>query len=153
MGAFRSTVLILTLAAALSACEKKPGGQVAAVVDGQEITDQDLRTEAVAENLKSKADFDAAAPNMVAKLVDRTVLSSYARKNNLDRGPRVRRAPAPDGGEPPRYLALRKLVGNIPSPTPAEVDRFIAENPLMFSQRQRLTLDQFRFNTGRHRPD
>ena len=147
MGAFRSTVVILTLAAALSACDKKPGGQVAAVVDGQEITDQDLRTEAVAENLKSKADFDAAAPNMVAKLVDRTVLSSYARKNNLDRGPEyvARRRQMEESLL--AYLALRKLVGNIPSPTPAEVDRFIAENPLMFSQRQRLTLDQFRFKT------
>jgi len=147
MATFRSTVVILTVAAALCACNKKPGGQVAAVVDGQEITDQDLRTEAVAENLKSKADFAAAAPMMVEKLVDRTVLSDYARKNNLDRGPEyvARRRQMEENLL--AYLAVRKLVGNIPSPTSAEVDRFIAENPLMFSQRQRLTLDQFRFKT------
>src|SRR4051794_17376243 len=148
MARLHSTVIILTLAAAtLSGCNKKPGGQVAAVVDGQEITDQDLRTEAVSQNLKSKTEFDAAAPTIVQRLVDRTVLSDYARKNNLDRGPEfvARRRQMEESLL--AYLALRKLVGTVPAPGSAEVNRFIAENPLMFSQRRRLTLDQIHFKT------
>jgi peptidyl-prolyl cis-trans isomerase C len=147
MAGFRKAVTILALAAAIVACNKKAGGQVAAVVDGQEITDQDLRTEAVTENLKSKADFDAAAPTMVQKLVDRAVLSGYARKNNLDRGPEYVARRRQMEETLLAYLGLRKLIGTIPSPSEAEVSRFIDENPLMFSQRQRLTLDQFRFKT------
>ena len=111
MAGIRNTVVILTVAAALTACNKKPGGQVAAVVNGQEITQQDLRTEAVSQNLKSKAEFDAAAPGMVQRLVDRTVLSDYARKNNLDRGPEfvARRRQMEESLL--AYLALRKLIG------------------------------------------
>jgi hypothetical protein len=43
------------------------------------------------------------------------------------------------------HLALRKLVGNFERPTPADARVFIAQNPLAFAQRQRLSLEQIRF--------
>src|SRR3954468_1079301 len=147
--AFRSQgaamALAIMSAGLLSACNKEPGGQVVAVVDDQEITQQDVRAEAAANNITNKAALEAATPGIVGRLVDRTVLSDYARDNNLDRGPEyvARRRQMEESLL--AYLALRKLVGNLEQPTKAEARSYIAANPITFSQRQRLTLDQVRF--------
>jgi EpsD family peptidyl-prolyl cis-trans isomerase len=129
----------------MSACNKEPGGQVVAVVDDQEITQQDVRAEAAANNITNKAALEEATAGIVRRLVDRTVLSDYARDNNLDRGPEYvgRRRQMEESLL--AYLALRKLVGNLDQPTPGEARSYIAANPLTFAQRQRLTLDQVRF--------
>ena len=129
----------------ISGCNKEPGGQVVAVVDDQEITLQDVRAQATAENITNKAALDAATPAIVQRLVDRSVLSDYARENNLDRGPEyvARRRQMEESLL--AYLALRKLVGNLDQPTAAEARAYIAANPLSFAQRQRLALDQIRF--------
>jgi EpsD family peptidyl-prolyl cis-trans isomerase len=132
-------------AAALGGCNKHPGGQVVAVVDGVEITQQDVRAQAASENISNKAALEKATPAIVQRLVDRTILSDYARKNNLDRGPEYLARRRQLDETLLAYLALRKLVGNVQPPTAAEARAYVAANPLTFPQRQRLSLEQIRF--------
>lgn len=132
----------------LSGCDKAPGGQVVAVVDGHEITQQDVRAQALSEKITTKPALDAAAPRIVQQLVNRTVLSDYARENHLDRGPEyiARRRQLEETLL--SYLALRKLVGKLDTPAPADVKAYVAANPLMFARRERLNLDQIQFPTA-----
>ena len=142
-GAVALAAIILTV----SGCEKKAGGQVVAVVNQEELTQQDMRAPATAENITSKAAFDVAAPALVNRLVDRSLLADYARNSNLDRGPEyvARRRQMEESLL--AYLGLRKIIGKLPDPTPVEAGAYVAANPLMFSGRQRLILDQLRFAT------
>src|SRR4051812_31962541 len=132
----RSAAVALMIGASLlMGCQKKPGGQVVAVVGGHEITFQDVQAQAASENI-NKAALDAARPRIVQQLVDRTILADYARDNHLDRGPEYVARRRQMDETLLAYLAFRKLVGNLSSPTAAEAKSYIAANPLMFNQRE-----------------
>lgn len=138
---------ILTSALTIGACDKKPGGQVVAVVNGHEITQQELRVEASSTNIPNKAAFDAAAPTILQRIVDRTLLADYARKQDLDRGPEYVARRRQMEETLLAALGLRKLVGTRKDPATSQVEGFIVANPTMFAQRQRFALDQLRFPT------
>lgn len=131
----------------LTGCGKEPGGQVVAVVGNDEITQQDVRAQAVAENITEKAALDAATPAIVRRLVDRTVLSNYAREIKLDRGPEYVARRRQMEETMLAYLALRKLLGEMKPPGQPDIEAFIVANPMMFEQRTRLSLDQIRVAT------
>jgi EpsD family peptidyl-prolyl cis-trans isomerase len=137
--------LLMFAAFFLAGCQKEPGGQVVAVVGDQEITQQDVRAQAAAEKITNKAALEAATPAIVQRLVDRSLLTGYARDNKLDRGPEyiARRRQLEESLL--AYLGLRKLVGNLDSPTSAEAKAYVAANPWTFANRERLSLDQIRF--------
>lgn len=132
---------------ALGACSKKPGGQVVAVVNNQEITQQELKAEAQTAPQPAGEDPQVANAALLQRVVDRNLLADYAREQGLDRGPEyvarrrlVEQALLVE-------LALRKLAGTQADPTPAEAQAFVAANPTLYAQRQKLTLDQVRFVT------
>ncbi len=137
----------LVLVAGIVGCDKKPGGQVAAVVDNVEITQQELRAEAEGMRQQPGQDAQAARAPILQRIIDRNLLAGYARKEGLDRGPefvarrrQIEEALLAD-------LAVRKLVGAQPTPTAAQVRDYVAKNPTLFAGRQRLDLDQLRFAT------
>lgn len=144
----RMPVHALLLAASvlvLAGCDKKPTGQVVAVVNDEEITQQELNGELATLNLPKDRIPENARDTLLERLVDRNLLADYARENDLDKSPEFvamrRRMEQTLLSE----LAMRKLVGQPKQPTPAEVQKFIAQNPLMFAQRQRLLVDSVRF--------
>ncbi len=130
---------------ALSACSKQPGGQVVAVINNEEITQQELRAEAQLAQVPPSQDIQAVAPALVERVIERNLLAGYARDQGLDRGPEyvVRRRQLEQTLL--ATLAIRKLSGTPPKPSPAEVQKFIADRPTIFARRERLTLDQIRF--------
>jgi len=135
----------VTLALLTSACsffEKKPGGQVVAVVNGEEITQQDLNAELGNAQIPSGADRNRILAQVLQRVIDRKLLVQRAKEQGLDKSPdylgQLRRMQD--------ELAISMLSSNasksIPLPDQASIDAFIAAHPAAFSERKRYTLDQ-----------
>lgn len=139
--------LSLVALATLAACDKKAGGQVVAVVNSEEVTQQELRAEAEANGAQAGTDFQKIAPAMLDRVIQRNLLADYARKQGLDRGPDFVARRRQLEQSLLATLALRKLAGTPTTPTPADVQKFIADNSTLFAGRQKLTLDQVGFPT------
>ncbi len=141
-----SIALASVLALLLAACDKKPGGQVVAVVSAQEITQQELLAEAEANNVPPQ-NFKGASAALLERIVQRDLLANYAREQGLDRNAEyVTRRRALEQTLL-SSLALRKILGTPAKPAPQEVQAFVAANPTIFAQRAKLELDQVRFPT------
>jgi peptidyl-prolyl cis-trans isomerase C len=134
--------------ALLAGCNKQPGGQVVAVVNNDDVTVQELNAEAQAAQLPAASVNDKqAVAALLQRVIDRNLLADYAKREGLDRGPdfvarkrQMEQALLAD-------LAVRKLTGGSTNPSSAEVSAYIASNPLLFAERQKLALDQIRFPT------
>ena len=138
----------LGIAVLLGACQKTTGGQVAAVVNDDEITQQEVRLEAEGQGAAGNAALPAAArAGLVQRIVERNLLAGYARREGLDKGPEyvLRRRQLEQTLL--ATLAARKLAGTPTAPTQADVRAYIERNPTFFAKRERLTLDQIRFAT------
>lgn len=131
----------------LSGCEKKPGGQVIAVVNSEEITQPEIRAEAAAAGVSPTQDFQSYAPVVLERVIERNLLADYARKQGLDRGPEYVARRRQLEQSLLATLALQKLTGAQNAPSAADVTAFINKNPAVFANRERLTLDQIRFAT------
>ena len=110
----------------------EPTGQVVAVVNGQEITVQDLQAEA--RGVKSNGDPRSLLPVVVA----RTLLAQGAHRQNLDRYPGF---PSDVTRLKQDYLADKMLAATIrpaPPPSDADVRSFMDSHPLLFADRQAL---------------
>lgn len=131
----------------LGGCGKKPGGQVVAVVNSEEITQQELRAEADAAGVPPGQDVAVYAPAILDRIIQRNLLASYAHDQGLDRGPEyvARRRQLEQALL--ANLSLRKIAEPAGSPSAAEVQAFIAQNPALYARREKLTLDQVRFPT------
>lgn len=131
--------------ALLGGCSKKPGGQVAAVVNSEDITQQELRTEAEAAGVQPGQDFQSYAPAMLDRVIQRNLLADYAKDKNLDRGPEFVARRRQMEQALLANLAMKQIVTSLGAPSPADVKKFIADNPALYANRQKLTLDQVRF--------
>jgi EpsD family peptidyl-prolyl cis-trans isomerase len=141
------TLSALVSIAVLGGCDKKPGGQVVAVVDNEEITQQELRVEAETQvpGLPAGPLPEALSEAALQRVIDRNLLAQFARDQGLDRGPEYVARRRQLDQTLLATLAMRKLSGTPTAPTPAEVQQYINANPTLFAQRQRLNLDQIRF--------
>lgn len=140
-GASSALVIGLLL---LAGCDKQPGGQVVAVVGNEEVTLRELQAEARTSARVTGPEAEAANAAALRRLVDRNVLSDYARAEGLDRLPEYVERRRNFDQTLLAALAIRKLVGQPPKPSDAETQAFIAANPTLFAGRQRLDLDQIR---------
>lgn len=137
----------LAIVAMLTGCSKQPGGQVVAVVNNQDITQQELQAQAVSDGIPSNTNFKAVAPGILERVIQRNLLADYARDQGLDRSPgfvarrRLMEQTMLAG------MALEKLAGQQPAPTPAQINAYITANPTLFAKREELVLDQLRFAT------
>jgi EpsD family peptidyl-prolyl cis-trans isomerase len=84
---------------------------------------------------------------LIGRVVDRNLLAEFARAEGLDRAPEYVARRRQLEKNLLATLALQKLASNLPEPTAADIDQFIAKNPTAFAQRQVLALDQVRFPT------
>ncbi|CAN5288051.1 hypothetical protein BH11PSE5_BH11PSE5_10710 [soil metagenome] len=144
----RKSKFIVGTAAALlllGGCQKKVGGQVVAVVNGEEITQQELNAELQGANVPPGADKNQVMAQVLQSIVERKLLAQQARSLGLDQSPAylegVRRAQDTLAVS----LLAEKTMKTIALPDSAAVGRYIAENPTMFSGRKRYSLDQIIF--------
>ena len=129
----------------LSGCEKKVGGQVVAVVNGQEITQQELNAELNGQQLPQGAERKTVMAQLLQRIVDRKLLVSKAKEQGLDKSPaylaQIQRAQD--------AVLIDMLASNVakgvPVPDAAAATQFMAKNPSMFAERKRYQLDQLSF--------
>jgi len=129
----------------VSGCQKKVGGQVVAIVNGEEITQQELNAELQGAQIPATANKNEVMAQILQRIVDRRLLVQAAKAQSLDQSPayldQVRRAQDALIVD----LLARKVSKNISLPEGDAVGRFIASNPTMFRERKRFVLDQIIF--------
>ena len=129
----------------VTGCQKKVGGQVVAVVNGEEITQQDVNAELQGASVPPTADKKAVTNQIIQRIVDRTLLVQKAKAEGLDKSPtyleQVRHAQD--------AIAVNLLEGKaakgVALPDSNAIDTFIAGNPSLFAGRKVYKLDQLVF--------
>lgn len=131
----------------LGACEAKPEGQVAAVVDGEEVTLTELNAELANARIPDNVDKKLVQRQALQRIIERKLLASAARKEGLDQSPDfiVRRQALEDSLLV--QLLSQKVARGIKVPTNVDTDKFMAANPGMFANRVIYAVDQIRFAT------
>lgn len=135
-----ATVLLAT-----GGCTKKVGGQVVAIVNGQEITQQELNAELNGAVIPAGANRNAIMAQLLQRVIDRKLLVAKASKEGLDQSPaylaQVERAK--DG------ILINLMAGNamksVPLPDSQAASKFMADNPSLFAGRKRYQLEQIAF--------
>ena len=129
----------------VAGCGKEATGQVAAVVNGEEITLQEINAELGSTAIPEGVDKKAVQQAAHQRIVERRLLAQAARDDELDKTPdyllRERQL---------RDALLVQLMGQraeraLKVPGQQEIDKFIADNPVMFGNRKQLIVDRIQF--------
>jgi peptidyl-prolyl cis-trans isomerase C len=141
------SVLLGSVALVAGCAKKTPAGQVAAVVNGEEVTLGELNTELAAANVPPSADKQTVQRAILQRVVERKLLVAAAHDNGLDQTPEflAQKRRADELMLVQAYA--RKQLTAVPVPSQAEVDKFMADNAGAFSGREQWVLDQIRFAT------
>lgn len=128
----------------VAACDKKPEGQVVAVVDGNEITAQEVNGELGAA--AAQGEPDQQTRNLALnRLIDRRLLAEAAREDGLEDSPEyILRRRSMEENLLVQMMG-EKLSRDNKQPTAQQIDQLIAENPQAFADRTIFALDQIVF--------
>lgn len=133
------------VALSLAACDKEATGQVAAVVNGEEITLQEINAELGSTPIPDGIDKKVVQQAALQRIVERRLLAQAARDDEIDKTPdyllRERQL---------RDALLVQLMSQraeraLKVPGEQEIDKFIADNPVMFGERKILAVDRIQF--------
>ncbi len=129
----------------LAACKQEATGQVAAVVNGEEITLQELNAEIGTANLPPNVDRKAIQQQALQKVIERRLLAQAAKDDGIDKGQDflIKQRQVND-------TLLVQLMGQkagqaIRVPTTAQIDKFMADHPEMFAGRKVYSMDRLQF--------
>jgi peptidyl-prolyl cis-trans isomerase C len=130
----------------LQSCGGAPTGQVVAVVNGEEITQQELNAEISELPTPPIGDKQTVRKQVLQQIIERRLLSQVAKEEGLDRDPsyivRERRM---------KEQLLVQMYGKKSAdttriPDAAAVQKYLQDNPGMFSQRTQYLVDQIVFS-------
>lgn len=141
----RSLAAMALILFSVQACGKEATGQVAAVVNGDEITLQEINAETGSTRIPDGVDKKVVQQAALQRIIERRLLAQAAETDGL--------------GKTPEYLLrerqlrdalLVQLMGQKTErsqkvPDQQEIDKFIAENPVMFSNRKIFAVDRIQF--------
>lgn len=129
----------------LAGCDKEPEGQVAAVVNGEEITLQEINAEVGDAKIPEGIDKEVIQKAALSRIVERRLLAQSAREEDLDKTPEylIRSRQLEDS-------LLVQLLGKRAErtfrvPDQQAVDKYMSENPSMFAGRTIYTIDRIQF--------
>lgn len=144
--------LLLGAVISLPACgkedhaEKKLGkGQVIASVNGKDITIYELGAELQGVSLPSGEDRKPIEQAALQRIIDRKILADIARERKLDKTPQYLLQSRRNDELLLANLLQGDVGSKIPDPSSEDVEKFISDNPLMFSGRKLIVLDQIQF--------
>ena len=126
-------------------CQKHVGGQVVAVVNGEEITQQEFNAELGNAAPAANADKQAVMREVLQHMVERKLLVQQAKADGIDRSPEYLNQVMRMQDELAVRLLAAKLSKTISVPDNAAVTKFIAANPTMFDGRKVFALDEIVF--------
>ena len=131
---------------AISACSSEPTGQVVAVVNGEEITQQELNAEIAELPAPPVGDKEAIRRQILQQIIDRRLMAQVAKEDGLDRDPmyviRERRLKE----ELLVQMYGVKTADTVRVPDASSVKKYLADNPGKFSQRTAYLVDQISFD-------
>lgn len=130
---------------ALSGCKREATGQVAAVVNGDEITLAELNQEIGQGELPANVDKKAVQRAALQKIIDRRLVAQVARDEGIDKQPEFlakRRQ-----GEELLLIQMfgQKLNRTARVPDAGAINKYMADHPNMFAQRTLLKVDRIQF--------
>lgn len=136
---FLASVLIAAAVTAAS-CGKpdagKASGQIAAKVNGEEISVHQINSAIAGGNAVASEPFKQAAARVLERIIDEELLVQQAFAAKLDRDPQVMRAIE---GAKRRILAqayIDRAATAAPSENPEDIGKFYRENPGLFERRR-----------------
>jgi len=133
-------------AALLASCHKgAPEGQVAATVNGDEVTLQELNTEIQASNIPPNMDKKVAQQQALQHIIDRKLLLGAARDKKIDKSPEFLAQKQRADELLLAQTYAKQQLSAVPVPTDGDIQKFMADHPNAFSNREALQLDQIRF--------
>ena len=132
----------------VSACGSKaqaPAGQVAATVDGEEVTLQEVNTEVQAGNFPATIDKKLAQQVALQRVIDRKMVIKAAAEKGLDKTPEYLSQKRRDDELLLAQVYARQQLAAVPVPTDSDITKFMSEHSNAFGKREQLTFDQIRF--------
>lgn len=129
----------------LSGCQKEATGQVAAVVNDEEVTLQEINAELGRAQIPEGVDKQQVQQSALQRIVERRLLAQAAREDGLDKTPEflIRRRQLEDALLV--QLLGEKLARTTSVPEGPAVDAFMRQNPAVFGARAILTVDRIQF--------
>ena len=129
----------------LSGCQKEATGQVAAVVNDEEVTLQEINTELGRVQIPEGVDKKQVQQGALQRIVERRLLAQAAREDGLDKTPEflIRRRQLEDALLV--QLLGEKLGRTTSVPEGSAVEAFMRQNPAVFGGRAILTVDRIQF--------
>ena len=136
--------LTLLTAACTDGEKKKPLTQVAAKVNGEEISIHQLNAVIAREGFAAGADSSDFNRRVLERLIDQQVLVSQAEEAKLDRDPNVLLRLDMARREILSQAFLDKQLAGLSQPTPGDVHTYYQSNPDLFSERRIYDLQEIR---------
>jgi EpsD family peptidyl-prolyl cis-trans isomerase len=126
-------------------CEREATGQVAAVVNGEEITLQEINAELANSGVPAEADKEEVQKAALQRIVDRRLMAQAARDDGLDQDPEflLRRRQLEDALLV--QLLGKKLDRTTAVPNDQAIDAYIKEQPALFADRTIFAIDRIQF--------
>ncbi|HEY1124022.1 MAG TPA: EpsD family peptidyl-prolyl cis-trans isomerase [Sphingobium sp.] len=141
-----SLIALTSLSLALAGCQKKAEGQVVAVVNGEEITSNELNAEIAELNVPANADKTRVRAEVLQTMVKRRLLAQTAKDSGLDRDPTYVSQERRMKEQLLVSMYAKKTSDTVAVPDSAKVDQYIASHPTLFGGRTRYKLDQIVFD-------
>jgi EpsD family peptidyl-prolyl cis-trans isomerase len=141
-----SLIALTSLSLALAGCQKKAEGQVVAVVNGEEITLNELNGEIADLNLPAAADKTKVRAQVLEQMVNRRLLAQSAKDAGLDRDPTYINQERRLKEQLLVQMYGKKAFDTVAVPDATKVDQYIATHPNLFAGRVRYRLDQILFD-------
>nr|WP_047166961.1 SurA N-terminal domain-containing protein [Sphingomonas sp. Y57] len=129
----------------VSGCHKEPKGQILAIVNGEEISLQELNAELQGTRVPDSVDRDKLRKQVLQRLIDRKLIVQKAREQGLDKTPEFVTQQRRLEENLLVTMLGQKIASTVPMPDDRDITQYIADNPTQFAGRQRLLLDQIQF--------
>ena len=129
----------------LTGCAKEPKGQILAIVNGHEISTEQLTAELQDFPIPDYVDRRKLRDTVLTGVIDRELQVEEARKQGLDKTPEFQRLKARNADELLVAMLGHKVAQTVPLPADIDVQTYIQAHPLQFARRERLTFDQLSF--------
>lgn len=148
----KSRIKIAAMTGAIAAliftagCSKKAEGQVVAVVNGEEISLQELNAELQGVNVPEGADKKALMAGVLQRVIDRRLMAQQAKDEGIDRDPAFISQQRRLTEELLVSMSGKKAASSIKVPDQREIEKFMTSNPTMFGGRTKYKVDQIQFD-------
>ena len=139
-----SGLALVAMAWSVTSQAKPPEGQVVAVVNGEEVTMQDV--DGQLPSLPGGADRKAARAAALQQIVGRKLMAQEARQLGLDRDASFLAQKRRVEEELLLATFAKQQMEKVPVPDAAAITKFMADNPHMFANRRIYKLAQIQFD-------